>query len=82
MKEESNSKGPVEIDLIPGKEYKWCTCGLSKSQPFCDGSSHVGTKHTPKTFQVSIARKAWMCLCKKTGRAPYCDGSHQNLRSN
>ena len=24
-----------------GKKYYWCSCGLSKSQPFCDGSHKV-----------------------------------------
>jgi CDGSH-type Zn-finger protein len=32
-----NTKGPVEIK--PEKESVWiCRCGLSKNQPFCDGS--------------------------------------------
>jgi CDGSH-type Zn-finger protein len=29
--------GPLKID--PGSEPKWiCMCGLSRNQPFCDGS--------------------------------------------
>jgi len=39
---------PMQIDL-EAKEYYWCSCGLSSSQPFCDGS-HAGTKFTPKAF--------------------------------
>lgn len=32
-----NEKGPMEIKV--GDESKWiCMCGLSKNQPFCDGS--------------------------------------------
>ena len=30
-------KSPIEVKL--GNESKWiCMCGLSKNQPFCDGS--------------------------------------------
>ena len=30
--------GPCNVeDLEPGKTMKWCTCGLSKTQPWCDG---------------------------------------------
>lgn len=33
---------PYNVQLIPGKEYLYCVCGLTKTQPFCDGS-HEGT---------------------------------------
>jgi CDGSH iron-sulfur domain-containing protein 3 len=35
-------KGPYPVQVEAGKSYYWCSCGLSKSQPFCDGS-HAGT---------------------------------------
>jgi CDGSH iron-sulfur domain-containing protein 3 len=31
-----NSPAPVTVGA--GKTYYWCSCGESKSQPFCDGS--------------------------------------------
>ena len=32
-----DEKGPMEIKV--GNESKWiCMCGISKNQPFCDGS--------------------------------------------
>lgn len=32
-----DGKGPMEIKV--GNDSKWiCMCGLSKNQPFCDGS--------------------------------------------
>ena len=38
---------PVKVSLAKGQEYHFCTCGRSKSQPFCDGS-HVGTSFNPE----------------------------------
>ena len=31
-------KWPLKVNLEEGKKYFWCACGLSKNQPFCDGS--------------------------------------------
>ena len=27
---------PIAINVIKGKNYAWCSCGLSKTLPFCD----------------------------------------------
>jgi CDGSH-type Zn-finger protein len=32
------SDTPFAINVEQGKDYWWCACGLSKAQPFCDGS--------------------------------------------
>lgn len=69
---------PIEVQLEPGKEYRWCRCGRSANQPFCD-NTHVGTGIEPKVFSVTVARKVWLCVCKKTRNVPYCDGSHLKL---
>jgi len=42
------------VKLEVGKEYYYCACGLSKNQPFCDGS-HTGTSFTPKAFTAKQA---------------------------
>ena len=31
-------KHPYSVSLKKGKNYAWCECAESKSQPFCDGS--------------------------------------------
>ncbi len=36
---------PVLIDAEAGKNYAWCTCGLSDNQPFCNGA-HKGSDFT------------------------------------
>jgi CDGSH-type Zn-finger protein len=40
-------KNPVE----GAKNYYWCACGMSRKQPFCDGSHH-GTKFKPIKFRL------------------------------
>lgn len=63
------------VDLDPDKEYLWCACGYSKTQPFCDGS-HQGTEFQPKMVKVGEAMTLYLCGCKRTQDPPYCDGMH------
>jgi len=69
---------PIKVELGKGQEYHFCTCGRSKSQPFCDGS-HAGTSFTPKVVVAQEQGDAWLCACKHTGNAPFCDGSHKQF---
>ncbi|MCX7139816.1 MAG: CDGSH iron-sulfur domain-containing protein [Proteobacteria bacterium] len=70
-------KSPYVRDLAPG-DYWWCACGLSKKQPFCDGS-HKGGEFTPLKFTVAKAEKTALCGCKKTKTPPFCDGTHKSV---
>lgn len=63
------------VDVEPGRDYLWCACGLSKSQPFCDGS-HKGSEFRPKSIRVGEAMTLYLCGCKRTSDPPYCDGTH------
>ncbi|MDH3661936.1 MAG: glutamate synthase-related protein [Alphaproteobacteria bacterium] len=72
------AKVPKKVELEAGKDYVWCRCGRSASQPFCDGS-HRGTDITPLTFTADRDESAALCQCKASGNAPYCDGSHATL---
>jgi CDGSH-type Zn-finger protein len=67
----------LRIQLEVGKEYYYCACGLSKNQPFCDGS-HKGSPYTPIKFKAEKADN-YLCMCKHSKNLPYCDGTHQNL---
>ncbi|MFM9828594.1 MAG: CDGSH iron-sulfur domain-containing protein, partial [Sphingomonas sp.] len=69
---------PCLVALVEGQKYLWCSCGLSKAQPFCDGS-HVGTKFKPLLFRAQETDEELLCACKRTLGAPYCDGSHNSL---
>ena len=71
--------GPYTIkNLEDGKTYKYCTCGLSKKDPFCDGS-HKGTKFKPILFKPKPGQSRHLiCGCRRnSARATvFCDGSH------
>ena len=69
---------PVKVNLSKGQEYHFCTCGKSKSQPFCDGS-HVGTSFNPKVIVADDDGETYLCACKHTANAPFCDGSHKQF---
>ncbi|GAA53800.1 CDGSH iron-sulfur domain-containing protein 3 mitochondrial [Clonorchis sinensis] len=78
--------GPKRLDkLIPGKVYLWCSCGLSKSQPWCDGS-HKPTHFRPLRWVVPAtkpdsvqASSHSICQCKYTSTPPLCDSTHNQL---
>lgn len=69
---------PTQVTLEKGKDYFWCQCGRSKSQPFCDGS-HAGTGIGPLRFTAERDGDTALCLCKSTANGPFCDGSHTRL---
>ena len=69
-------KGPYAVNVEEGKTYYWCACGLSKTQPFCDGSHKADGDFEPVAFVAENTGKAWLCGCKHTNGPPMCDGSH------
>lgn len=71
---------PAEVELEQGKDYFFCTCGLSQNQPFCDGAhkkSDSGLKS--HRFTAEKTGKAYLCMCKHTSTPPYCDGTHSRI---
>jgi len=67
---------PVEVEA--GKTYYWCACGLSKNQPFCDGS-HKGTGISPIRYEANRTQKVYFCGCKNSINRPLCDGTHAKM---
>ncbi len=69
---------PCLVQVEAGKTYFWCACGLSRKQPFCDGS-HKTTKFMPLKWIADESAEKLFCACKHTQRQPFCDGSHNRL---
>eukprot|EP00048_Salpingoeca_helianthica_P017515 m.237638 g.237638 ORF g.237638 m.237638 type:complete len:105 (-) comp21256_c0_seq1:131-445(-) len=71
---------PVPVAVTKGKTYFWCSCGLSKKQPLCDGAHKNNTTFKPIKFIAEEDAEIWFCACKQTSGAPLCDGTHATLK--
>lgn len=69
---------PILFKVREGRSYNWCACGLSRKQPFCDGS-HRATNIEPLRWVASRTEEVLLCVCKQSGSAPLCDGTHNRL---
>ena len=71
-------KSPFAVDVQEGRSYWWCACGMSNSQPFCDGS-HKGSAFAPMEYKAAASRTVYFCGCKRSGKTPLCDGAHNRI---
>uniref|UniRef100_A0A3P9J887 Iron-binding zinc finger CDGSH type domain-containing protein n=1 Tax=Oryzias latipes TaxID=8090 RepID=A0A3P9J887_ORYLA len=73
------SKKPFKVELSGGKHYSWCSCGLSRKQPFCDGSQKTqASSFLPLRFVQEEGNAIWLCGCKPTNKPLFCDGTHRD----
>ncbi len=74
-------RGPYAVQLFAGELYGWCTCGLSQTEPFCDGA-HKGTGMKSRKFTVDETKIYYLCGCKHASEEskPFCDNSHECLK--
>jgi CDGSH-type Zn-finger protein len=82
---------PFAINVVPGKIYKWCTCGLTQSQPFCDNihrrietiTNETGEEVMPyRSLKVEFdePQEVFFCQCRQTKTPPFCDGTHKTIK--
>jgi CDGSH-type Zn-finger protein len=69
---------PYVVEVTEGKTYSWCACGMSKNQPFCDGS-HSGSGLSPVIFKATTTKTLSLCGCKHSKKGHLCDGTHTSL---
>jgi CDGSH-type Zn-finger protein len=68
---------PFATAVEQGKDYWWCACGLSKNQPFCDGSHKAGGEFVPVKYTAAESATVYFCGCKASASKPLCDGTHK-----
>lgn len=79
------SKTPFKVFVEAGKTYSWCSCGLSQTEPFCDGS-HKAYKNEDGTsimksvkYSATESKVVFFCGCKHSKNGVFCDGTHEKL---
>ncbi|HWG03522.1 MAG TPA: CDGSH iron-sulfur domain-containing protein, partial [Beijerinckiaceae bacterium] len=63
-------KVPFRTNIKANQRYRWCSCGLSATQPFCD-ESHRETSFLPVLFKEAQDLTVALCGCKQTKKPPY-----------
>lgn len=71
------SDTPFAIAVEQGKDYWWCSCGKSSTQPFCGGSHKADGVFAPVKYTATSSATVYFCGCKATHTQPLCDGSHK-----
>jgi len=72
-------KTPYKVQVEKDKTYFWCSCGVSKKQPFCDGSHKKEGKFKSVKYSATSDKVVYFCGCKMTNNQPFCDNSHTKL---
>ena len=78
MRKKKSDNLPYPLLVDAEKKYYWCDCGLSETQPLCNGS-HASDTAQPIEFSEMQSKTVYLCGCKHTKTPPYCDGSHADL---
>lgn len=72
-------RGPLPVAVKRGKTYRWCACGRSNAQPFCD-NSHQLDDAQPIEWCADEDENVMFCGCKQTRDQPFCDQSYRRLK--
>jgi len=74
---------PFNTYLEAGKLYRWCSCGATWTEPFCDHKCHFNMMRLrPIVFNVNQSGYYKLCNCKQSANAPFCNNTHKLLARN
>jgi len=71
-------KAPYLVEVEEGRVYRWCACGKSDNQPFCN-NMHTPDDPPPVMWKADSSGMKPFCGCKKTQNPPFCDGTHNSI---
>jgi CDGSH-type Zn-finger protein len=71
-------KSPYPVAVEAGKSYWYCTCGRTKTQPFCDGT-HKASSFAPVAYKAEQDEIVYFCGCRQSANGVTCDGTHESL---
>ncbi|MEO0480907.1 MAG: CDGSH iron-sulfur domain-containing protein [Planctomycetota bacterium] len=71
----SRTDRPYVCWTRPGR-YAVCTCGLSATQPFCDGAHRRDEEILERPLKVVVDESRWIawCNCGRSTTPPECSG--------
>jgi len=75
---------PHRVSVRAGCSYLWCGCGMARTQqPYCDLTCkslmvRKVVKGGPVRYIAPETKELWLCNCKQTNNAPFCDGTHRS----
>jgi len=64
------SDTPFAVHVEQGNGYRWCACGQSKAQPFCDGSHKAAGVFAPVKSSAEGSSTVYVCGCWTTNSVP------------
>ena len=74
----SQTGGPIKI--TDASEIAVCTCMQSNHWPFCYATHHT-MGGEPEILQLDKTKTYYLCGCYRTKKRPFCDGSHEKIKS-